>query len=404
MPTLNRRWVYAGFACLGTFATILLAQPVVPEPAAMPPKASAPKSASPYRLAPGIQAGTTYTPASAGAVFVAPEGDDTNDGWTEAKPVRSLAAAYGRLATRQAMLLKRGGTYAGSLPKWTYSSKLVGAYGNGPRPVVKTEGKPFLNKFGSESLSDVIIRDIVFDNEGQTGALFAWLGAGQNILIENCDFLSGGLVVQKRSAQGKSIPDELKNWKLIGNKIVGAWNIAGRAHASGLFASGVDGLEIVRNTFDHNGWNPAKQGGQATMFNHNLYLSHVSNVTVKDNRIERASSMGIKFRSDVTDGSRNIVIEGNRFLEGELGIHIGGNSNAPGRFRHVRIVGNTFDRLGASQPTGRKFAWGIDVVDNVDTVVKDNLFTNMPSFPNRHLVKVSGTQERVVVENNVSRP
>lgn len=389
--------------CSAVFGTALQAQPAAPDPAA-PSKPSGPAPASPYRLSPGIQSGTVYAPVSEGTVYVDPEGDDANDGQTEAKPVRSLAAAYSRLGSRRAMLLKRGGIYSGPLPRWTYSNKLLGAYGSGAKPVVKSGGKPVLTKFGPASPSNVTLRDIVFDNEGLSGVLLFWIGPGENVLIENCEFLSGGLSIQTASPRGKSPAAELRNWRIIGNKIAGAWDVAGRAHKSGLFASGIDGLEILGNTFDHNGWNPAKPGGQATMFNHNLYLTHVSNVVVKDNSIERASSIGIKFRSDSTGGSWNIVVEGNRFLEGEVGISLGGNSSEPARFRNVRIVGNVFDRLGATQPTGRRFAWGMDIADITDAVIKDNLFTNMPDFRNRFLVQVTGSRERVVVENNAIKP
>lgn len=399
---MKLRRAFLLFIWLAIFATIAGAQPVAPDSLTPPAKASKPGAISPYRLSPAIQSGTAYTPISEGAVYVDPAGDDANHGQSEDRPVRSLVAAYSRLADRRSMLLKRGGVYEGSISKWTYSNKVVEAYGSGPKPIVKTGGRPFLHKFGVATVSNVSLRNIIFDNEGNSGNLFVWIGGGQNILIENCEFLSGGLVIQDFIVgQQTSV---IRSVKLLGNRVIGAWADASVSHKSGLFAAGIDGLEIIGNTFDHNGWNPAKKGGHATIYNHNMYLGNVANVVVKNNDILRAASVGVKVRSDTTGGSHDIVIEGNRFVEGEVGITIGGNTNEPARFRNVRIVGNTFDRLGATQPTKRSFFWGIDVVDNVNTVVRDNVFTSLPDFPNHFLVRVSGTQERVVVENNVRKP
>ncbi len=85
----------------------------------------------------------------------------------------------------------------------------------------------------------------------------------------------------------------------------------------------VNHLTIEGNVFDHNGWNEDVSSACATMYNHNMYLN-ANGLVIRDNIIARASSMGIKMRSDSTGDADDLVFENNLFVDGEIGsaIHL----------------------------------------------------------------------------------
>lgn len=291
-----------------------------------------------------------------------------------------------------AILLQRGKVYSGVFTaKHTIPSLTVAAYGTGERPVVKTGGKMFLFKETKTTLQKLVLKDLVIDNEGKPGLLLKWLDGGSGVM-ENVDFLSGGLVLQQY------VGDHLKDWKLLNVKVIGAYS-PGTGHMQGLYAEQVDGLVVENSLFDHNGWNPVTKA-DATMYNHNLYLSEVNDVTIRNNKILNASSMGIKFRSDVAGGSKNIVVEDNYFEKNEVLIGCGGNVVGPDRFQNVVIQGNTSVGLGTARPTNRNLAWGIDIAGVTGGVVKNNVLKDVLKTTNKYVVRVDATSKNIEQSNN----
>lgn len=145
---------------------------------------------------------------------------------------------------------------------------------------------------------------------------------------------------------------------------------------SGLYASHVHKLTIEGNLFDHNGWDPeADPTACATIYNHNMYLNG-REIVIRDNFLARASSMHIKFRSDAPGDIEGLLVENNFFVEGEIGIGLGGNNDMPYRFVDGELRGNVLTDIGRSQPTGRILAWGIDITDNDGLTIADNLILN----------------------------
>src|SRR5690606_10019279 len=114
----------------------------------------------------------------------------------------------------------------------------------------------------------------------------------------------------------------------------------------------------------------------ATIYNHNMYLSGGKNVVVRDNLLARASSIHIKMRADTPGDIDGLLIENNFFVEGEIGISLGGNTDAQYRFVKNEVRNNVMTDIGRSQPTGRTLAWGIELIDNDDTTLVDNLILN----------------------------
>lgn len=139
----------------------------------------------------------------------------------------------------------------------------------------------------------------------------------------------------------------------------------------------------------------------ATMYNHNMYLN-ADDLTVRDNLVLRASSMGVKMRSDVTGDCDGVTFEGNVVADGEIGFGIGGNSSEAYRFSRVVIRSNVFTDVGLSNPTGRSFAWQLEISDHDDTLIEGNIFQNQPWYTNAYGISLTGgTQREVVVRGNI---
>lgn len=221
--------------------------------------------------------------------------------------------------------------------------------------------------------------DPAFD--GAPEAILRYVGGGSGLLVEGCHLEYGEIIVQ-------SIGDPL-----VYDGVEVRRNVVERAyHAdtctpgdpngnfafrpSGLYASHAAHLTIEGNVFDHNGWNlDADPTACATIYNHNLYVNG-NDMVIRDNLLARASSIHIKTRSDTPGDMNGLVIENNFFVEGEIGISLGGNSNEAFRFVDSEVRDNVMTDIGRSQPTGRTLAWGIDVTDNDGLVLAGNLVLN----------------------------
>jgi hypothetical protein len=136
------------------------------------------------------------------------------------------------------------------------------------------------------------------------------------------------------------------------------------------------------------------------MYNHNLYLN-AKGLIVRDNVLSRASSMGLKLASAERGGVSDALIEGNVFLEGEIGVSAGGNGQGPARFIDLRVIGNVFWGLGRTKPTNRELAWGVELTDDLRAEVSGNLFVRQTDYTNSFGVHIGGsTQEEVTVRGN----
>jgi hypothetical protein len=229
---------------------------------------------------------------------------------------------------------------------------------------------------------------------------FRLVGSGDDILIEDCRFQYCELVVQSYGGdQYRNV--EVRRNIISTNYAHGTCPSNNAIRPSGMYSSHVDGLSIVENLWDHNGWNEDVATACATMYNHNMYLSGGHQLVVRGNLILRASSMGIKMRSDSTGDFNDILIEDNLFIEGEIGLGIGGNTSEPLRFVDVVVRNNVFSHISRTTPTGRDFAWLMEMQDNQRALVTGNLFMNQPWHTNTYGLSLhGGTLEDITVEGN----
>jgi hypothetical protein len=356
-------------------------------------------------------------------IYVSSAGNDTNDGINQTYPVQTITRAEElvRDSFPDWILLRCGDVWDEYIPYWRKSGRgenepiFISSYGTGPRPLLRVENHSGFTRAGGEELRQHIFligvdfynykRDpssSYYDSSVTSGSGFSWTGAGNNILIEDCcfRFFTGGLAVQKYTGS------QLTNFRLRRSIITDAYST--NSHSQGFYASHIDGFLVEECVFDHNGWliqgtgNNAQAGGAATMFNHNTYFNECNDVVVKGNMFLRASSMGNKMCSNVSDGSIGILFDNNLYVEGEIGIGIGGNTEEHSRFCNVVIRNNVMLHIGRSSPTSRNFGWYLEISDNVNCVVSNNCFLHQPWYNNTYAVNIGGaSEENILIKNNI---
>ncbi|MBN2573689.1 MAG: hypothetical protein JXP73_03925, partial [Deltaproteobacteria bacterium] len=313
-------------------------------------------------------------------VYVGADGDDTAGGTSPAAPVKTLAraAALVRDGQNDFILLRRGDAFRDQTLGRFKSGRdaahplVVASYGESTE-LPRVEASDFFINHDGKPKSFVAIVGLHFVSTGRDPAaadydpgndgVFRYVGSGSNLLIEGCHLEYGGIVVQSYDA------GVYRDVEVRRNVIEKAYhadtcspgdpNGDSTYRPSGMYASHVERLTVEGNLFDHNGWNEDVASACATIYNHNLYLNG-KDVVIRDNVLSRASSIHIKLRSDSTGDMQGTVIENNHFVEGEIGVSIGGNSEELYRFTASTIRRNVLCDIGRSQPTTRTLAWGVE--------------------------------------------
>ncbi|MCB9596232.1 MAG: right-handed parallel beta-helix repeat-containing protein [Sandaracinaceae bacterium] len=358
-------------------------------------------------------------------VYVAKGGDDGNDGATPETAVATLARAAElvRDGENDFVLLHRGDTWRDPVwPRRFLSGRdathpmVIASYGDSTERPRLELGTWFINHDG-QARSFVAITGLHFvgyqfdpDDPGFTGegdGALRYVGGGEHLLVEDCHLEYAELVVQ--SCCGESYADVEVRRNVVekayhaGTCSPGDPNGDPTFRPSGMYSSHVERLTIEGNLFDHNGWNEDVATACATIYNHNLYLNG-HDVVIRDNLLTRASSIHIKLRSDTTGDMSGLVVENNFFVEGEIGVSLGGNTTEPGRFSESTVRRNVMSDIGRSRPTTRSLAWGLDVSDNDGLSVTQNLFLDQHEMGvgNSYALNLAGgTANDVVVEDNL---
>tara|TARA_R110001606_G_scaffold11354_7_gene49340 strand:+ start:28532 stop:30772 length:2241 start_codon:yes stop_codon:yes gene_type:complete len=338
------------------------------------------------------------------------------------------------------ILLKKGDHWqidkAMSFPSGRSSSAplVVTSYGNSPqRPLIKSGvGSGVKLVGGAPSFISIIGIDFYANQRDPDSSDFlGWSKVGGEaigIKIFSNDFEPGESITIEDNifrffSNNLELNGELKNGKLKHknivvrrNQLLNAYSSTG--HSQGIFASSTSIL-LEENLFDHNGWyqqnyeklnTPAK--GQATYFNHNAYLADMLDTVIVNNIFSNSSSIGLKLatygnnlerKNEVV--SKNIIVDNNLFIEGEVGISAGGNTdyNNGYRWQNMTITNNVLLNIGKSQPTRRTLAWFVEADDWDGGVISENyLLCNNNSDVNNVLgVYVKGLSRNISVQNNI---
>ena len=190
------------------------------------------------------------------------------------------------------------------------------------------------------------------------------------------------------------------------------------SHSQGIYASHTSIL-MEENIFDHNGWYKQQLGegnetaeGQATMFNHNTYFSNANYTISRNNIFLRASSIHQKWTANapkysVEDEimSSNLLMDGNLFVGGEIGISAGGNIDYDTgyRWRNVNVIDNVMLAIGRDQPTNRTLGWYIEASDWQDGNICGNylLHNDNPSVTNLLGIFINGHGSNITASYNL---
>jgi hypothetical protein len=269
---------------------------------------------------PRDEAGFTVVPEKAGArtIYVAADGDDRNDGLTPDTPMASprRAAWKVRHYSSDRLLLKAGDTFDGGLGVWNRSGNdpehpvLIGVYGEGDRPVVRTHGEGFIT-LEAARIKNLVIQGIhavavrrdpdrpEFDaakvpySEGGVRLL----STGGNILFEDCKIESYALNFLIQVPKDRTPVTGVTLRRCIVVDAWSHWDGAIGSHSQGIYADRAADLRFEQCLFDHNGWNATASGGNRTKFNHNLYIQdNCRGISVVDNFIARSSAHGLQLR------------------------------------------------------------------------------------------------------------
>ena len=373
----------------------------------------------------------TYTPSSAAV------GTDPYNPAGAILPYATLdaALAQARAGYPDYILLKRGDTWtrtammAMKAGRAATERMVLGYYGSATaRPIVKNYG---LN-LGHASYSAII--GIQFtaarrnphsteflgfanaDLNTDNNAGFDALGGYNNtvtggLLIEDCwfDWFDGN-IVQSPLTTAPVLTDVIIRRNIFTN------NYSTAGHAQGLYSDRAS-IWLEENIFDHNGW--YKQGGttfsdpaegKATMFNHNTYFGETRETVFRNNLFLRPSSIGSKFTSNTASGT-NVVntwdlwVDNNLYVEGEVGISLGGNddqNNGP-RWRNIHVTNNVMMHIGRTQPTLRTLGWGLEVQDWDGGEVTGNIFAHWgdATLNNNYAIYSSGDTNDVTYSGNI---
>ena len=315
------------------------------------------------------------------------------------------------------ILLQSGDTFIINMSmrsgRSTKEYALIGSYGfTGSMPLVHplVKTSPALTIPGATSFSAVSGIDFYavsrnpaisgYSIDGYTGFSGVTGRTISDILIEGCRFrfFAGNQIQSYNEGVTKNI--------IIRRTVISDNYSNGDGHSQGLYAGFVNGILLEENIFDHNGWyaKSPETPGTATMFNHNTYFEDCHNVVFLNNIFSRGSSMGNKFTANTgVASSTNITIKNNFYLDGEIGVGIGGNVELAYRFNTITVEGNVFTEIGRSRPTNRTLGWALDAVGWDNGSITGNYFLNFsnPDVTNIYGIRLEGGVGNVQINNNI---
>lgn len=241
---------------------------------------------------------TAFTQTDGKIVYVdSSQPDDTGNGLTTGTAKKTIAAGYALLDNGSAdwLLLKKGGVWTDDLwsgngffgknGKSATEPMLIGAYGTGARPLIKTSPGycdaalfntggavgDYLAVVGIEFYAhtrdpdSLAFDDTTLDNSHEHKAI-SLISPSNWQLIEDCKFSFYQVNISFETGP-------FQNVSIRRNVIVDAYNIS-PGHSVGLYANNIINPMIEENIIIHNGFNDDVTGAEPTVFNQNVYFNY----------------------------------------------------------------------------------------------------------------------------------
>ncbi|GAB5496863.1 MAG: hypothetical protein Phyf2KO_19430 [Phycisphaerales bacterium] len=349
---------------------------------------------------------TELTPAPESRVIYVSSslGHDSNDGLSEAAPVRTIDRGLSKLRSGQPdwLLFKRGDTFNGSFGNFKFAGMsedkplVIGAYGSGPRPKFYTGAAPAFNLAGSFKREHVAITSLHMEpgSGHPAGGIRIVTGAVEDVLIEDC-FLNQYYV--NIIVQGTG-DDKVENVRIRRNIILDA---RGSTHAQAIYSSHTHGLLIEDNIIDRNGWDSdAGRSASATIFAHNCYIQRsTEGLVFRNNIVMRAGSHGIQAR-------KGGILEGNIFYQNPMSIMMG---NEGGQAYETPVYGEIKHNVileGVDISPELRRGNGIVITHTAQIEVTDNILSkNINDHRSAYGISIDGPStapvRNALIANNV---
>jgi hypothetical protein len=326
-------------------------------------------------------------------VFVSSSaGSDLNSGLSEAAPVQSLARGVSLLRDGWPdwLVLRAGDAWDETLGVWTLSGRsgaepmVVGTFGTGARPLLRTGDAPALRHVGATPLAHLAFVGLDFHAHARDPRSPAfsstkpvpgieWLGASKNILFEDLAvrYYKDNFSIQSLAGARPS------NVRVRGCVITDAYAVD--AHAQGLYAAGVSGLLVEGCVFDRNGWNDLVAGAQPTIYNHNIYLLGGENAgpcaapVIRNNVLANASSFGVKLAANAPGTQIAPRVEFNLFVRCGNGLEMG---SADFGVAGAVVRHNVFTEIGREFAAHGPQSLGIEAISLDGAAIEGNVFAH----------------------------
>ncbi len=280
-------------------------------------------------------------------VFISAQGSDSHTGLAEGNAVKTFARAMSLVGDGTMLFLHRGDVF--DVEKTLTIDKrnvVIGAYGTGAAPILR--GASTVNDLISTTATanDVVIRDIAFEsttpgNWNKDGAPRAIRVGGTNIAMDhltflnvcdatNCEALPRGVLLQDCV-----VPDitSLRGYLMwgAGKQLVVLGCSAGnstREHIVRL--GGAD--HVLINGNDFNNISRTDAGDPSDIGKGTLVLQKCSFVYAAENTLRNGLGVGplegVDGSKDPHGEARNVVVEHNNLINGNINIHPGAHDVA----------------------------------------------------------------------------
>ena len=305
-------------------------------------------------------------------IYVAVNGNNNNDGFTEQTPKATVAAGIAMMSDHSTdrLLLHRGDTWHESLGQWKLSGvgedmpMIVETYGDSTeRPNLITGSNAGIFTMGGGNappyINHVIFRGIRFTGDNNTANGVNFIRSCRDVMLDDCYFehYFNGIIIN--GFDGKHSDIYVRNCIVVDS-------YATNGNCQGLYASQTDGLVIDNCLFDHNGWGP---GATPNIFRHNIYIADDNtNVIVRNCLISNGGSHGLQMRSGG-------IVDGNIFSRNAISLHCGGGlSPVPGGVT-IQVTNNIIVD-GKNIDDTNKRGWGMTFTNIRQGLVKGNYIAN----------------------------
>jgi hypothetical protein len=350
------------------------------------------------------------------------EGNDANDGLSQAKAVRTIERGYeiinggvdwdgSRPNKPDWLLLKAGdtwveylgGMYYGSNPANVVQARfgksgrsaqepvLITSYGTGARPIVMV--KPGLDSGVFQPYSNVAVVGIHFKAHGDAEGIkmiFNATNQQKNILFEDCDFDGFYDNFNLQSSEGTTggVSDVTVRRSIIRN----AYSAGGSGKVEGIYTAGIQNFLLEENIVDSNGLFVGIM--LPNIFSHNIYTIGNVNQIWRNNIISRGSSFG-----GTGSPALGAFID-NNLVVGNTNSFVFGFQEATEHNTGVTITNNVFTRMGRILD-GNPQSYGILIDNSVGLRIEDNYFIDKPFHDVREVIGLRGSHQSPVIKNNI---